>query len=87
MDGSREYINVGHSQTARKLLSKYPLGVVAEADAQELASKAPAASSGGGGGALADVGAAGGHTCSMVAMTRCSSRRSRLRVHAGKLGT
>jgi hypothetical protein len=42
---------VGHSRTARKLLAKYPLGLVAEADAEELAKQAPAAG-GGGGGAL-----------------------------------
>ena len=49
-DGTREYLNVGHSRTARKLLAKYPLGLVAEADAEELAKQAPAG--GGGGGAL-----------------------------------
>jgi hypothetical protein len=43
---------VGHSRTARKLLSKYPLGLVAEADAEELAKQAPAAGASGGAGAL-----------------------------------
>ena len=43
---------MGHSQTARKLLAKYPIGVLAEADAEALAKQAPAAGASGGGGAL-----------------------------------
>ena len=40
---------MGHSPSARKHLAKYPIGTVAEADAEELTKNAPAASASGGG--------------------------------------
>jgi hypothetical protein len=45
-------MNVGHSKSSAKSLSRFPIGTVAEKDAEELQKLAPAAGASDGGGIL-----------------------------------
>ena len=44
-DGTKEYLNVGHSASAHKILTRYPIGTMADPDVEELEKGAAAAAS------------------------------------------